>query len=150
MRLNDSSPANLDDASPHAAAPALQAATRQIEALFDQGTSAWNAGDLAGFLDCYEHSPRTSYLGAAQIVVGYPAIENMYATRLGAQGGAAMGSLCMSLLHVALLGAEHAHAIGRFQLARGEVNGGSERGIFSAVLHNGALGWRIIADHTSS
>jgi hypothetical protein len=139
-----------DDASSHTATLALQTTTRQIEALFDQGMSSWNAGNLAGFLNCYEQSPYTSYLGSAQIVVGYAAIENMYATRIGAQGAAGMGTLRMSLLRVALLGAEHAHAIGRFLVTREEVNGDSERGIFSAVLRNSAIGWRIIADHTSS
>jgi len=132
------------------AAQALAAASRQIEALFERGTAAWNAGDLPGFLQCYEISPRTSYLSGAQIVVGYDGIENLYASRLGARGASAMGSLALSLLRVSLLGAEHAYAIGRFVMSRDAADGDSERGIFSVVLHHTALGWRIIADHTSS
>jgi hypothetical protein len=150
MRFNDNAPASSDEAPSHAATLALQTATRHIEALFDRGTSSWNAGDLAGFLNCYEQSPYTSYLSGAQVVVGYAAIENMYATRIGALGAAGMGTLRMSLLRVALLGAQHAHVIGRFLVTHEEVVGGSESGIFSAVLHNSAIGWRIIADHTSS
>ena len=69
---------------------------------------------------------------------------------LGVQAAAAMGSLSMTLSSVALLGAEHAHAIGRFQVTRADVNAGSESGVFSALLRHGADGWRVIADHASS
>lgn len=150
MASDDRLSANLYDASARTNTPALAAASRQIEALFARGTSAWNDGDLPGFLQCYENSPRTSYCSGAQIVVGYEAIEKLYAGRLGGRGAAAMGSLRMSLLRVVLIGGEHAHAIGRFALTRDEVHGGSERGIFSVVLQHTPLGWRIIADHTSS
>jgi len=141
---------DADDEAAQTAARALQAASRQIETLFEHCTSAWNAGDLPGFLQCYDTSARTSYLSGAQIVVGYEAIENLYATRLGARGPAAMGNLRMSLLRVALLGRDHAHAIGRFVLTREEALGGAEQGIFSVVLQQSSLGWRIVADHTSS
>ena len=149
MGSNDRSLLSNGDASARAADRAFQAAARQIAALFERGMSAWNAGDLAGFLDCYERSPRTSYLGAAQIVTGFAAIEAMYAARLMGQGAAALGTLEMSLMDVSLLGAEYAHAIGRFQVTH-ERTASSEHGTFSAVLRSTALGWRIIADHTSS
>ena len=130
--------------------PTLAAVSRQIQALFELGMSAWNAGDLPAFLQCYEHSPRTSYLSGTQILLGYDAIEKLYATRLGERGAAGMGKLLVSLLRVVLIGADHAHAVGRFQVTRDEANGGSQRGIFSVVLQHTALGWRIVADHTSS
>jgi hypothetical protein len=150
MPTNDRLSASTDRAVGETKTPALAAASRQIEALFERGASAWNAGDLPAFLQCYENSPRTLYLSGAHIVVGYDAIEKLYAPRLGERGAAARGSLGVSLLRVVLIGADHAHAIGRFLVTRDEVHGGSERGLFSVLLQHTALGWRIIADHTSS
>jgi ketosteroid isomerase-like protein len=150
MPSHDRLSANTDDALVQTAVQAPTAVSRQIEALFERGTSDWNAGDLPGFLQCYENAPGTSYLSGAQIVMGYDAIEQLFATRLGERGAAAMGSLRMSLLRVVSIGPEHAHAIGRFQLTRDDVHGESQRGIFSVVLRHTALGWRIVADHTSS
>jgi uncharacterized protein (TIGR02246 family) len=124
--------------------------TVEIRQVLERSMAAWNAGDLEGFLDCYEHSPQTIYLSSARIATGYPAIETMYADRFGASSPAVLGTLTMSLRQVTPLGSQHAFAVGRYLLNRDGVNGGSEHGVFSLVLRKTPLGWRIAADHTSA
>jgi uncharacterized protein (TIGR02246 family) len=124
--------------------------SREIKDILNRSMSAWNAGDLAGFLGCYENSPTTCYLSADQIVVGYQAIEAMYAERFAIGGAAARGMLSLSLTRVQALGPEHSLAIGQYLLSRDGHHGGSGYGVFSLVLRRTALGWRIAADHTTS
>src|SRR5258708_34469018 len=96
----------------------------EIREVLDCSMAAWNAGDLAGFLDCYENSPDTSYLTSDRIVVGYVEIEKLYAERFATVSAARRGMLSMSLSRVVPLGAEHSMAIGRYILSRDEYNGG--------------------------
>ena len=124
--------------------------SREIKDILNRSMSAWNSGDLNGFLGCYERSPTTCYLSADQIVLGYPAIEAMYAQRFAIGSAAARGMLSLSLTRVVPLGPEHALAIGQYLLSRDGDHGGSGYGVFSLVLHKSALGWRISADHTTS
>ena len=124
--------------------------SREIKDLLNRSMSAWNAGDLSGFMGCYERSPTTCYLSADQIVIGYPAIETMYAQRFTIGSAAARGMLSLSLTRVVALGADHTLAIGQYLLSRDGDHGGSGYGVFSLVLHRTALGWRIAADHTTS
>jgi hypothetical protein len=121
----------------------------EISAVLDCSMAAWNAGNLAGFLDCYENSPHTSYLTSDQIVVGYAEIEKLYAERFATVSAARRGILSMSLSRVVPLSAEHSLAIGRYLLSRDESHGGPGDGVFSLVLRRTAVGWRIAADHTS-
>lgn len=129
-----------------AADPIVQA----IKQVLDCSMSSWNAGDLTGFLDCYEVSPQTSYLTSDRIVLGYWEIAEMYAERFATVSAAQRGMLSMSLTRVVPLGAEHALAIGRYRLSRDQQDGGSGEGVFSLVLRKTAQGWRISADHTSA
>jgi len=121
----------------------------EVKAVLDCSMAAWNAGDLKGFLDCYENSPHTSYLTSDQIVVGYAEIERLYAERFATVSTARRGILSMSLSRVVALSAEHSLAIGRYLLSRDESNGGPGDGVFSLVLRKTPVGWRIAADHTS-
>ena len=121
----------------------------EIKAVLDCSAAAWNAGDLKGFLDCYENSPHTSYLTSDQIVVGYAQIEKLYAERFATVSAARRGMLSMSLSRVVPLSAEHSLAIGRYLLSRDESNGGPGDGVFSLLLRRTPVGWRIAADHTS-
>jgi ketosteroid isomerase-like protein len=122
--------------------------TMEVGDLLTQSAAAWNARDLAGFVACYENSPETTYLTTAQVAIGYTAIHKMYAERFGADNFLGMGVLSMSLLHVAPLGAEYAFACGRYSLNRDTSHGGPTNGVFSLVLRQTPMGWRIVADHT--
>jgi ketosteroid isomerase-like protein len=123
---------------------------REIKKVLACSVDAWNAGNLARFLDCYENSPHTSYLTSDQIVIGYAEIMRLYSERFSLFSVASRGTLSMSLARVVRLGAEHSLALGRYRLSRDDLNGGSADGVFSLVLRKTSLGWRIAADHTSA
>jgi|SRR5882724_1603484 len=125
-------------------------AEREIKEVLACSVDAWNAGNLARFLDCYENSPHTSYLTSDQIVIGYADIVRLYSERFSLFGVASRGTLSMSLTRVVRLGAAHSLALGRYRLSRDELNGGSTDGVFSLVVRKTSLGWRIAADHTSA
>jgi uncharacterized protein (TIGR02246 family) len=122
----------------------------EIEQVLDLSMNAWNSGDLAGFLDCYEVSPQTSYLTSDRIVIGYTEIASVYAERFDTVSAARRGELSLSLTRVIPLSAEHSLAIGRYLLSRDESYGGPGDGVFSLVLRKTSAGWRIAADHTSA
>jgi hypothetical protein len=121
----------------------------EIKGVLERSAAAWSAGDLDTFMACYEDSPDTIYLTATQIVSGYADIRSMYAERFGAEDGKSMGDLTVRLLRVTRIGSEHVLAVGVYSLQGVEVSAGQHAGMCSLVLHKGADGWRICADHTS-
>lgn len=123
-----------------------EALHRAIQDVLERSASAWSAGELDAFMQCYEDSPDTVYLSSTQVVYGYKAIHSMYAHRLS--GTEPTPPLKMALLHVSRLGTQHALAIGRFTLGSGQPVE-SHTGVWSLILHNTEAGWRICADHTS-
>jgi ketosteroid isomerase-like protein len=122
---------------------------QEIERMLAAAASAWNAGNLAAFLDYYDRSPTTCYVSGAQIVIGYKDIERIYNERLAAIEANEWGTLAATLLCVEPLGSGHALAIGRYVLKRDAAQGPTHQGTFSLVLRRTGLGWRIALDHTS-
>ena len=112
---------------------------QEIEELLRRSAAAWSAGNLDGFMECYEESPDTLYLSATRFVSGYEAIRSMYAERFGG----AMGSLKISVLEIKPIETSHAVLVGTYSL-------GVDSGSCLLVLRKTARGWRISADHTSS
>ncbi len=125
------------------------AATDQdaITAALSASASAWNRGDLAGFMAVYERGPQTAYIKHDGPVLGADAISAMYATRF-AGPPAARGTLSLTVLSYRPLGADYALVTGRFSLARLPTLP-TASGIFTLVFHRSAAGWGIISDHTS-
>ena len=113
---------------------------------------AWNRADIPAFMESYEHSPETTFIGA-NIGKGYEKIleryQRSYSTR------EQMGTLTFSDVEVRMLPgscgrAEFAVVTGRFHLERtqrGEAK--KDDGIFSLVWRKGPQGWKIVLDHTS-
>jgi uncharacterized protein (TIGR02246 family) len=124
-------------------------ATEAVAAVLDRSMRAWNAGDLPGFLDCYEPSEETSYLTGDCIVIGHADIARHYTERFSRVPGPGRGLLNQSLTRVLRLGTDLCLAIGRYSLSGDAADPGSS-GVFSLVLRNTLCGWRIIADHTSA
>lgn len=120
-------------------------------ALYAQ-VEAWNRADIPAFMQTYEHSPETTFIGV-NIGKGYERIleryQKSYTTR------EQMGTLTFNDLDVRMLPgscgkAEFAVVTGRFHLERtqkGEAK--KDDGIFSLVWRKGPQGWKIVLDHTS-
>jgi len=124
------------------------ASTRQaLQQVLDQSATAWNAGDLDGFMESYVPSAQIAYVSGEHLVRGYDAIRAMYAERFGAGCGAGtMGQLSLQMLDLHLLGPRHAHVLGRFHLVTAQ--DALAQGYTSLVFEQAADGWKILQDHS--
>lgn len=124
----------------------------QIRAAIKAQTDAWNRADIPAFMQSYEDSPDTTFIGMT-VRKGYQPIlqryEQSYTTR------EQMGTLTFSDIDIRVLPSgcgktELALVTGKFHLdrtTRGEAK--KDDGIFSLVWRKGTHGWKIILDHTS-
>jgi ketosteroid isomerase-like protein len=124
----------------------------QIRAAIKAQTEAWNSADIPAFMQAYEDSPDTTFIGLTLRKGFQPILERYkanYTTR------EQMGTLSFSDVDIRLLpsgcgNTELALVTGKFHLdrtARGEAK--KDDGIFSLVWRKGPQGWKIILDHTS-
>lgn len=123
-----------------------------IRAVLDAQVAAWNRADIPAFIQSYENSPETTFIGAT-VRKGYGPILERYKSAYTTPEQ--MGTLTFSNLEVRLLQGscgkpEFAVVTGSFHLqrtAKGEAK--KDDGIFSLVWRKGADGWKIVLDHTS-
>jgi ketosteroid isomerase-like protein len=135
-----------------ASAPQQVADEAAIRAGLTSQADAWNRADILAFMQIYENSPDTTFIGAT-LRKGYGPILERYSQAYTTP--AQMGKLTFSNLEVRLLPSscgkvEYAVVTGNFHLERaahGEAK--KDDGIFSLVWRNGPHGWKIIVDHTS-
>lgn len=115
-------------------------------------SDAWNHADIPGFMQAYEDSPDTTFIGQT-LRKGYEPILQRYKQSYTSREQ--MGTLTFSDLDIRLLPSacgksEFALVTGKFHLGRtahGEAT--KDDGIFSLVWRKGPHGWKIILDHTS-
>ena len=125
---------------------------KAIEAAISTQAAAWNRADIPAFMQIYEDSPETTFIGA-KLRKGYGPILERYKSAYTTPEQ--MGKLTFRDLDIRLLPSssgrvEYAVVTGTFHLerqARGEAN--KDDGIFSLVWRKGPQGWKIILDHTS-
>jgi uncharacterized protein (TIGR02246 family) len=123
-----------------------------IRAAIQAQVDAWNRADIPGFMQTYENSPDTTFIGLT-IRKGYEPILQRY--RQAYTTREQMGTLKFSDIDIRLLPSdcgksEIALVTGKFHLdrtTRGEAK--KDDGIFSLVWRKGPHGWKIILDHTS-
>ena len=120
-------------------------AERQIRAVIDQQMRDWNAGDLTGFMQGYDKSPRTRFASGGDVNLGFQTVFDRYRKRYGDR--AAMGTLTFSDLDITVLAPDAAVVFGRFRLQREK---DSPTGLFTLLFRKTGEGWRIVHDHTSS
>jgi ketosteroid isomerase-like protein len=138
-------------ACPAQAAPAT-ADESEIRAAIKAQTEAWNHADIPAFMQAYEDSPDTTFIGAT-LGKGYQPIRERYLRNYTTPEQ--MGKLTFKDLDIRLLPSgcgksEIALVTGKFHLdrtAHGEAK--KDDGIFSLVWRKGPHGWKIILDHTS-
>lgn len=123
-----------------------------IKAVLAAQADAWNRGDVPTFMQGYEDSDATTFVGAT-VRKGYQPILERYRTAYA--NPAQMGKLTFSNIEVRLLpgtcgAVDYAVVTGNFHLdrtARGTQT--KDDGIFSLVFHKGPNGWKITLDHSS-
>jgi ketosteroid isomerase-like protein len=127
--------------------PLLAASPEQeIRTVLDDQVAAWNRGDIPAFMEGYDKSESTTFVGTA-ITKGHAQVLANYIKRYPTREK--MGTLRFSDLEIRLLGTDYASVIGRFHLERGSESGGEAVGIFSLLFQKTGQGWKVILDHTS-
>jgi ketosteroid isomerase-like protein len=123
-----------------------------IRAAIAAQAAAWNNADIPTFMQTYEDSPETTFIGS-HVRKGYGPILDSYKKNYTTQEQ--MGTLTFNDLEVRLLPgscgkAEYAVVTGAFHLERTAKGAATkDDGIFSLVWRKGQHGWKIVLDHTS-
>ena len=123
-----------------------------IRAAIAAQAAAWNRADIPAFMQTYEDSPETTFIGST-VRKGYGRILERY--RKAYATPEQMGTLTFSNVEVRLLpgscgSVDYAVVTGNFHLeraAKGEAK--KDDGIFSLMWHKGPTGWKIVLDHSS-
>jgi ketosteroid isomerase-like protein len=114
--------------------------------VLDAQVSAWNRGDLAGYMAGYARTEGLVFTSGGKIRRGWQATFDAFQQRY-AKDPAAMGKLSFEVISIDPLGADGAVVLGHWVLTGSPSDGA---GIFSVVLERRPEGWKIIHDHTSS
>lgn len=123
-----------------------------IRAVLDAQAAAWNRGDIEGYMDGYDRSPNTEFVGGDSITRGWQEVLDRYKKKYDTREK--MGVLTFSDLEITMLSKDAALVLGRWRLAR--VIGASQRennephGTFTLLFRKRKAGWRIVHDHSSS
>jgi ketosteroid isomerase-like protein len=135
-----------------APAPPSDPDRKAIEAAMNSQVAAWNHADIPTFMQIYENSPDTTFIGA-RIAKGFTPILERY--KANYSNPEQMGTLTFSNLEVRLLPSscgkvEFAVVTGNFHLERTAKGAATkDDGTFSLVWRKGSQGWKILLDHTS-
>jgi ketosteroid isomerase-like protein len=123
-----------------------------IRALIAAQAAAWNRADIPAFMQAYEDSPETTFIGLT-LRKGYDPILARYKenyTTAEQMGVLSFNDLDVRLLPGSCGTTEYAIVTGKFHLER-KAKGIAKKddGIFSLVWRKGPQGCKIILDHTS-
>ena len=116
-----------------------------IRAVLDAQRDAWNRGDIEGYMDGYDRSPNTEFVGGDSITRGWQEVLDRYKKRYDSREK--MGALTFSDLEITLLSKDAALVLGRWRLKRAN---DEPHGTFTLLFRKTKAGWRIVHDHTSS
>ena len=119
-------------------------AEQQIRKILDGQTTAWNTGDLDGFMIGYWQHDSLMYIGKSGITYGYAATLKRYKENYG--DTARMGKLTFDIRHLHKLSARYYQVVGRWSLRRSV---GDAQGYFSLLFRKIRGSWVIVADHSS-
>ncbi len=117
----------------------------EIASVLARQMNAWNAGDIAGYMDGYWHSDSLLFTSGGSVRRGYQETLEKYKKKYATKE--LMGKLTFSGLEYHLLSQRSAWVFGSWALERA-----SDRpnGVFTLVLRKISGNWKIVHDHTSS
>ena len=117
-----------------------------IRKVLNKQVADWNRGDVDSFMNGYEASSQTVFIGKT-LTKGHGSVLANYKKRYPTKEN--MGTLRFEILELRMLGSEHASVVGKFFLTRTSAGGGNSDGIFNLIFEKTSAGWKIILDHTS-
>jgi len=106
--------------------------------------SAWNQGDIDGFMDGYARLETTTFVSGGELTRGWQTVLDRYKRRYKSRED--MGTLSFSELDIKPVGADLALADGRWQLHRAN---DAPHGRFTLLFRRINNEWRIIHDTTT-
>lgn len=121
------------------------AAAKAVRQVLDDQVTAWNKGDLKGFMASYWRSPDLTFFSGKEKTRGWQATLERYQKRYQAEGKE-MGKLAFRDLEIESLGPDSAWVRGRWHL---ELSKETVGGLFTLIFKKFPEGWRIVHDHTS-
>jgi ketosteroid isomerase-like protein len=115
-----------------------------IRGILEMQTTAWNRGDIEGFMKGYWESDSLMFIGKSGVTYGWSNTLKNY--KKNYPDTTAMGKLAFNLIEVKELSKEYYHITGKWFLKRsiGDI-GGHYTLLFRKI--NGR--WVIISDHSS-
>ncbi len=116
-----------------------------IREVLDAQAAAWNRGDIEAYMDGYDRSPDTEFVGGDTITRGWKTVLDRYKQRYNTREK--MGTLTFSDLEFTILGKDAALVLGRWRLKR---TSDEPHGTFTLLFRKTKAGWKIVHDHTSS
>lgn len=116
-----------------------------IRAVLNAQVAAWNRGDIENYMNGYDRSPNTEFVGADSITRGWQDVLDRYKKRYDTREK--MGTLAFSDLEITMLSNDAALVLGRWRLKRAN---DEPHGTFTLLFRKRKAGWRIVHDHSSS
>ncbi len=118
-----------------------------VRRLLDAQVSAWNHGDLEGFMKAYWRSDSLTFYSGGNVSHGWQTTLDRYRKRYQSEGRE-MGTLVFDLHDVTLPARGQALVRGGWSL---KLKDGEPRGLFTLWLRwFPDAGWRVVHDHTSA
>lgn len=105
--------------------------------------TAWNNGDIPGFMKHYWENDSLKFIGSKGITYGWKNTLDNYVK--GYPDKEAMGILTFTLIEVTRLSRNSVYVIGKWELTKEKAAGGYFTLLWKKI--NGK--WVIVADHTS-
>ena len=118
---------------------------KEISSVLARQTTAWNAGDIAGYMEGYWNSDSLLFTSGGSIRRGWRETFEKYKKKYATKE--LMGTLSFSDLEYQRLSAGSAWVFGTWALDR---SGDRPHGVFTIVLRKFLGRWKIVHDHTSS
>lgn len=115
-----------------------------ITSAIDLQKSAWNRGDLVGFMNTYWNNDSLMFIGKSGVTYGWRNTLDNY--RKGYPDTASMGKLDFDILQVKRLSVLYFSVVGKWQLTRSIGNVG---GHFTLLFKKVKNRWMIVQDHSS-
>ena len=114
-----------------------------LRILHDQ-TTAWNKGDIDGFMKGYWNNDSLMFVGKSGVTYGYANTLNNY--KKNYSNADMMGQLTFDILQVKQLSAEYCSVLGKWFLKR---NAGDIGGYYTLLFRKIKGNWCIVSDHSS-
>ena len=116
-----------------------------VKQVLTNQVSAWNKGDIQGFMEGYWKSDDMRFISGNNVSKGWQAAYERYKQSYDTREK--MGVLSFSELEVTVLSKTAALVKGRFTLERKE---DKPTGLFTLIFQKFEDGWKVIHDHTST